>query len=108
MNCELPKSGKSLSFDIHLQLENGQWMLGLLSSEVSKSIFKITNEKIKFEKTKTIEKEEKRYSLEDLRNADEKSRPKDLTDDFLGTVVSVQLNEFELLDINTIKKSRLT
>ena len=62
-------------------------MLGLTSLEVYNSIFKITNESIKFEITKTFEEKEKQYYLEKLKINDRKSKPEDLIGEFLGPVV---------------------
>ena len=49
------RSRESSSFDT-LQLESGEWMLGLTSLEVYNSIFTITNENNKIEISKSLKK----------------------------------------------------
>ena len=76
---------KIFSFDNPLQLQNGEWMLGLTSLEVYKSICKKkTNQKNKFEKSRP-NKKERRDFLEVLMIDDENFRPEDLRNETLKT-----------------------
>ena len=55
INIKLTKSSESFSLDMPLQLEDGEWMLGLTSLEVYNSTSNITKD-FKFGISKLIEK----------------------------------------------------
>ena len=98
------KLRESFTFDIPLQLENGEWMLGLTSLELYNSIFNITNENSKLELFRPIKKE-RPYSLEDLKIADGNFRPHDLNDELFRPVVIDKLREFEFHYNNIMRKT---
>ena len=97
LGFNLTKSRQSFSFDIVSRLDGGDWMLALTSLEVSDSTPFITNENYNFEKSRPVDKKEKRFSSEKMRNQGEIFRPENLEDKLLGPVVIDNLKKLSLM-----------
>ena len=94
---------ETLSIDRKLSTENCDWTLGVTRLQVNNSVFSTTKDDIKFEITKSIEKEEGLFSVEYLKNGDQKLRREGLKYETLGLVDSDKVKELEFDDVKTLR-----
>ena len=95
---------ETLSIDRQLSIDDCDWTLGVTRLQVFNSVFSTTKEDIKFEITKSIEKEEGLFSLEYLKNGDQKLRREGLKYKTLGRGDSDKVKEFEFDDVKTLRR----